>query len=202
MGTGIERVTATPCPAPTQDPQPDPPSRTMPARIAAMLHTVRIMLGFGRHLAETAKERSASTDFNAIAVCFGTSRLYAISRTCNAAFACRRAGARVARARSAGPGYPVRLPARARDDGYDRDRDTTHARRSAGRRATGRAIRRAAGRRAIRRGAQRAEGPRGRPARSVGTTPNSSCRHRSNSRRRCAAARSAAPLSISASTWR
>jgi hypothetical protein len=50
----------------------------MPARIAAMLHTVRIMLGFGRHLAETAKDRSASTDFNAIAVCFGTSRLYAI----------------------------------------------------------------------------------------------------------------------------
>src|ERR1700733_14346845 len=50
----------------------------MPARIAAMLHTVRIMLGFGRHLAETVKDRSASTDFNAIAVCFGTSRLYAI----------------------------------------------------------------------------------------------------------------------------
>ena len=40
----------------------------MPARIAAMLHTVRIMLGFGRHLAETAKDRSAGTDFNAIAV--------------------------------------------------------------------------------------------------------------------------------------
>ncbi len=41
----------------------------MPARIAAMLHTVRVLLGFGRHLAETAKDRSASTDFNAIAVC-------------------------------------------------------------------------------------------------------------------------------------
>jgi hypothetical protein len=50
----------------------------MPARIAALLHTVRIMLGFGRHLAETAKDRSASPDFNAIAACFGTSRLYAI----------------------------------------------------------------------------------------------------------------------------
>ena len=74
----MQRATATPCPAPTHDPQPDPPTRTMPARIAAMLHTVRIMLGFGRHLAETAKDRSASTDFNAIAVCFGTSRLCAI----------------------------------------------------------------------------------------------------------------------------
>jgi hypothetical protein len=50
----------------------------MPARIAALLHTVRIMLGFGRHLAETAKDRSAKTDFNAIAACFGTSRLSAI----------------------------------------------------------------------------------------------------------------------------
>jgi hypothetical protein len=50
----------------------------MPARIAALLHTVCILLGFGHHLAETAKQRSASTDFNAIAVCFGTGRLYAI----------------------------------------------------------------------------------------------------------------------------
>jgi hypothetical protein len=50
----------------------------MPARIAALLHTVRILLGFGRHLAETAKDRSASSDFNPIAACFGTGRLYAI----------------------------------------------------------------------------------------------------------------------------
>ncbi|HVC61340.1 MAG TPA: hypothetical protein VND19_13375 [Acetobacteraceae bacterium] len=50
----------------------------MPARIAALLHTVRILLGYGRHLAETAKHRSASPDFDAIAACFGTGRLYAI----------------------------------------------------------------------------------------------------------------------------
>jgi hypothetical protein len=50
----------------------------MPARIAALLHTVRIMLGFGRHLAETVTQRSASPDFNPIAACYGTSRLYAI----------------------------------------------------------------------------------------------------------------------------
>jgi hypothetical protein len=36
------------------------------------------MLGFGRHLAETAQRRSAGTDFNAIAACFGTGRVYAI----------------------------------------------------------------------------------------------------------------------------
>jgi hypothetical protein len=50
----------------------------MPAGIAALLRTVRIMLGFGRHLAETAAQRSASTDFNAVAACFGTGRLGAI----------------------------------------------------------------------------------------------------------------------------
>ena len=50
----------------------------MPAGIAALLHTVRIILGYGRHLAATAKHRSASHDFNAIAACFGTGRVYAI----------------------------------------------------------------------------------------------------------------------------
>ncbi len=50
----------------------------MPARIAALLHTVRILLGFGVRLAETAPRRSASPDFNAVAACFGTGRLDAI----------------------------------------------------------------------------------------------------------------------------
>ena len=50
----------------------------MPERIAALLHTVRIMLGFGRNLAATATQRSTSDDFNAIAACFGTGRLYTI----------------------------------------------------------------------------------------------------------------------------
>ena len=50
----------------------------MPAGIAALLHTVRVLLGYGRHLAETATHRSTGTDFNAIAACFGTGRLHAI----------------------------------------------------------------------------------------------------------------------------
>jgi hypothetical protein len=54
------------------------PARTLPARIASLLHTVRILLGFGRHLAETAMHRSASPDFNAIAACFGTGRMSVI----------------------------------------------------------------------------------------------------------------------------
>jgi hypothetical protein len=71
-------ATATACPASPHDPQSDWPGRTMPARIAALLHTVRIMLGFGRHLVATATHRSTSADFNAIAACFGTGRLPAI----------------------------------------------------------------------------------------------------------------------------
>src|SRR5580693_8580467 len=71
-------ATDQPRPASPPDPQPDGPARTMPARIAALLHTVRILLGFGRHLATTAQARSASPDFNAIAACFGTGRLSAI----------------------------------------------------------------------------------------------------------------------------
>jgi hypothetical protein len=36
------------------------------------------MLGFGRNLAATATQRSTSHDFNAIAACFGTGRLFTI----------------------------------------------------------------------------------------------------------------------------
>src|ERR1700679_1527569 len=72
-----------PCPASPDDPHVDRtgrtlPARTIPARIAALLHTVRIMLGFGRHLAATVQHRSVSPGFNVIAACFGTRRLYAI----------------------------------------------------------------------------------------------------------------------------
>ena len=74
----MEPAATTPCPASPPDPQPDRPGQTMPARIAALLHTVRIMLGYGRHLAETAEDRSASPDFNAVAACFGTGRLCTI----------------------------------------------------------------------------------------------------------------------------
>ena len=74
---------AAPCPASPPDPQPDRSgqtvsARTIPAGIAVLLRTVRILLGYGRHLAATAEPRSASTDFNAIASCFGTGRVYKI----------------------------------------------------------------------------------------------------------------------------
>jgi hypothetical protein len=65
-------------PASPPDPQPDRPGRTMPRRIAIFLHTVRIMLGFGRRLAETVTQRATTPDFNPIAACYGTGRLSAI----------------------------------------------------------------------------------------------------------------------------
>src|ERR1700728_3412027 len=73
----MEHAAATTCPTSPHDPR-DRAVRTMPARIVALLHTVRIMLGFGRHLAETVTHRSAGPDLNPIAACFGTGRLGAI----------------------------------------------------------------------------------------------------------------------------
>ncbi len=149
-------ATATPCPASPDDPQPDRPGRTMPARIAALLHTVRILLGFGRHLAETAKDRSASPDFNAVAACFGTGRLYAILAHLQRGLLRAAALERVLlAARGAGPGYPLHRTAQARD------RDTGRASRSAGSRSAGRAAGRPPGDRPP---SNRADAPAEQPA--------------------------------------
>jgi hypothetical protein len=50
----------------------------VPERIAALLHTVRILLGYGRHLAETIERRAAAPNFSAVAACFGTASLSVI----------------------------------------------------------------------------------------------------------------------------
>jgi hypothetical protein len=50
----------------------------MPARIAAFLQTLRVLLCYGRHLAETASDRAAAPSFTSIAACFGTARLETI----------------------------------------------------------------------------------------------------------------------------
>jgi hypothetical protein len=50
----------------------------MPERIAVLLHAVRILLGYGRHLAETIERRAAAPGFNAVAACFGTATLSVI----------------------------------------------------------------------------------------------------------------------------
>jgi hypothetical protein len=60
------------------DPPADRPGRAVPERIALLLNTIRILLGFGRHLANTAQHRATHPGFNAIAVCFGTGRVFSI----------------------------------------------------------------------------------------------------------------------------
>ncbi len=47
-----------------------PPPR--PERIGALLHVVRILLAYGRHLADTVTVRATAPSFPAIAACFGT----------------------------------------------------------------------------------------------------------------------------------
>ncbi len=52
-----------------------PPPATIPPRIAAVLHVVRVLLSYGRHLADTVSRRAAAPGFGAIAACFGTANL-------------------------------------------------------------------------------------------------------------------------------
>ena len=50
----------------------------MPERIAFLLQTVRTLLGYGRHLADTVTRRAAAPTFPSIAVGFGTANLSVI----------------------------------------------------------------------------------------------------------------------------
>ncbi len=50
----------------------DRTGRTMPERLAALLHVVRVLLGHGRRLAETVPHRVADLEFAALAVVCGT----------------------------------------------------------------------------------------------------------------------------------
>lgn len=50
----------------------------MPGRLRAVLHAARTLLGYGRHLVQTAKQRATTPAFASIAVCFGTANLSTI----------------------------------------------------------------------------------------------------------------------------
>jgi len=56
----------------TSDPTQDRAGRTMPQRLAALLHVVRVLLGHGRRLVETVPERAANVEFAALAGVLGT----------------------------------------------------------------------------------------------------------------------------------
>jgi hypothetical protein len=50
----------------------------MPERIAGLLRVVRILLGYGRHLADTVMQRATAPSFTSVAACFGTLNLSVI----------------------------------------------------------------------------------------------------------------------------
>ena len=54
------------------------PAATIPERLAALLHVVRVLLGHGRRLAETAPDRAASVQFATLAAVCGTYNLPSI----------------------------------------------------------------------------------------------------------------------------
>ena len=56
----------------TPDPTQDRAGRTMPQRLAALLHVVRVLLGHGRRLVETVPERAATMEFAILAGVCGT----------------------------------------------------------------------------------------------------------------------------------
>jgi hypothetical protein len=74
-------------PGPTSPPDPpqDQPGKItpMPEYIAAVLHAVRILLGYGRHLLATVNRRATAPTFPAIAACFGTANLSTIQAHLN-----------------------------------------------------------------------------------------------------------------------
>ncbi len=56
----------------TPDPTQDRAGRTIPERLAGLLHVVRVLLGHGRRLVETVPERAANVEFAALAGVWGT----------------------------------------------------------------------------------------------------------------------------------
>ena len=59
-------------------PAPGIPAPTIPERLAALLHVVRVLLGHGRRLAETTPDRAASVPFANLAAVCGTYNLPSI----------------------------------------------------------------------------------------------------------------------------
>jgi hypothetical protein len=69
---------AAPSVASPPDPAQDHPAATPSTNVEALLHVVRILLTYGRHLIDTVRHRSTAPNFNAIAACFGTDNLATI----------------------------------------------------------------------------------------------------------------------------
>jgi hypothetical protein len=74
----MDRATPTAAVAAPPDPPKDLPATSLPDNIGALLLFARYLLGYGRHLVDTIRQRAAAPNFNAIAACFGTSNVTTI----------------------------------------------------------------------------------------------------------------------------
>jgi len=103
-------------PASPPDPPQDRPASTLPPNIAAVLHILGIVLGYGRHLLDTLHLRAASPTFTLIASCFGTARLTTICAHLNRGILRATALQRVLLARAATGRDLIIQPRRIRRD--------------------------------------------------------------------------------------
>jgi hypothetical protein len=74
----MEHTAPTTIRATPTDPAQDRAGGTIPERLAALLHVVRVLLGHGRRLAESVPDRAASVNFATLAAVCGTYSLPAI----------------------------------------------------------------------------------------------------------------------------
>jgi hypothetical protein len=91
------------------DPPQDRPGKTVPERIAFLLHAADILLGYGRHLLGTLHRRAAAPTFPTIAACFGTANLATILAHLNRGILRAAALERVLLARAA-TGRDINIP--------------------------------------------------------------------------------------------
>src|ERR1700749_2122473 len=70
-------ATASPSGVPSDPPQDDSVP-TFASNIAFVLPAARILLGHGRHLVDTIRQRATAPNFHVIAECFGTSNVSTI----------------------------------------------------------------------------------------------------------------------------
>ena len=67
--TTMKTVATNPSVASPPDP-PDQAGTAMPNNVGGLLHVARVLLGYGRHLLDTLRQRAAAPNFNSIAACF------------------------------------------------------------------------------------------------------------------------------------
>jgi hypothetical protein len=74
----MEHTTPTSSVASLPDPEQDHPATIPSTNVEAVLYIVAILLGYGRHLIATVRQRATAPNFNAIAANFGTANVSTI----------------------------------------------------------------------------------------------------------------------------